>query len=88
MVMESIRLRAIIREDKLKPRIPSKKSWLLGSAALALAVSAPAYAQDAPVTDEDEEATLDVITVTGIRGAIQNSRVRIGESERGRAGLS
>lgn len=71
--MESIRLRAIIREDKLKPRIPSKKSWLLGSAALALAVSAPAYAQDAPVTDEDEEATLDVITVTGIRGSIQNS---------------
>lgn len=57
----------------MKPRILSKKSWLLSSAALALAVSMPVYAQDAEITDEDEEATLDVITVTGIRGSIQNS---------------
>ncbi len=52
----------------------TKKSWLLGSAALALAFSSPAYAQDdAAAEGEDEQATLGVVTVTGIRGSIQNS---------------
>jgi len=57
----------------LKQPFTSKKSWLLGSAALALAASMPAMAQDAPADEEDEQATLDVVTVTGIRGSIQNS---------------
>ncbi len=56
----------------MKLAFTSKKSWLLSTAALALAVSGTAYAQEAPV-EEDEEATLDVVTVTGIRGSIQNS---------------
>ncbi|MEM7458108.1 MAG: TonB-dependent receptor [Pseudomonadota bacterium] len=51
----------------------NKRSWLLGTAALALVASVPAYAQDATDTEEDEQATLDVVTVTGIRGSIQNS---------------
>lgn len=57
----------------MKQPFTSKKSWLLGSAALALAASMPAMAQDAPADEEDEQATLDVVTVTGIRGSIQNS---------------
>ncbi|MEM9054833.1 MAG: hypothetical protein AAGB16_05860, partial [Pseudomonadota bacterium] len=40
---------------------------------MALAIGMPAYAQDAPAEEEDEQATLDVVTVTGIRGSIQNS---------------
>ena len=51
----------------------NKKSWLLGTAALALVASAPVYAQEASEDAEDEQATLDVVTVTGIRGSIQNS---------------
>lgn len=57
----------------MKLRFTSKKSWLLGTAALALAASVPVYAQDAPEEEEDEQATLNVVTVTGIRGSIQNS---------------
>ena len=57
----------------MKQSFASKKSWLLGTAALALAASVPVYAQDAPAEEEDEQATLDVVTVTGIRGSIQNS---------------
>lgn len=57
----------------MKQSFTSKKSWLLGTAALALAASVPVYAQDAPAEEEDEQATLDVVTVTGIRGSIQNS---------------
>lgn len=57
----------------MKPGFSSKKNWLLGTAALALAASVPVHAQDAPDADEDEQATLDVVTVTGIRGSIQNS---------------
>jgi iron complex outermembrane receptor protein len=52
----------------------NKKSWLLGTAALALVASVPVHAQDATADDaEDEQATLDTVTVTGIRGSIQNS---------------
>ncbi|MEO1323586.1 MAG: TonB-dependent receptor [Pseudomonadota bacterium] len=58
----------------MRTPITSTKSWLLGTAALALAASVPVYAQDAAdAVEEDEEATLDVVTVTGIRGSIQNS---------------
>ena len=57
----------------MKQPFTSKKSWLLGTAALALAASVPVHAQDAPTDEEDEQATLDVVTVTGIRGSIQNS---------------
>ena len=60
------------REEQLKPTFKNKRSWLLGTAALALAVSSPAYAQDA-AAEEDETATLDVVKVTGIRGSIQDS---------------
>ena len=48
------------REEQLKPTFKNKRSWLLGTAALALAVSSPAYAQDA-AAEEDETATLDVV---------------------------
>ncbi|NQY99017.1 MAG: TonB-dependent receptor plug domain-containing protein, partial [Henriciella sp.] len=51
----------------------SHRGWLLSTAALTLAASMPAFAQDAPAEEEDEQATLDVVTVTGIRGSIQNS---------------
>ncbi|MCR9078843.1 MAG: TonB-dependent receptor [Hyphomonadaceae bacterium] len=57
----------------MKQTFTSKKSWLLGTAALALAASVPVHAQDAPAEEEDEQATLDVVKVTGIRGSIQNS---------------
>ena len=57
----------------MKTTFTNKKSWLLGTAALALVASVPVYAQDAADEDEDEQATLDVVTVTGIRGSIQNS---------------
>ncbi|MEO1303768.1 MAG: TonB-dependent receptor [Pseudomonadota bacterium] len=57
----------------MRPSFTNKKSWLLGTAALALAASVPVYAQDAATEEEDETATLDVVTVTGIRGSIQNS---------------
>ena len=56
----------------MKPTFTSKRSWLLGTAALALAVSGTAYAQDASADDE-EEAVQDVVIVTGIRGSIANS---------------
>ncbi|MEM9181427.1 MAG: TonB-dependent receptor plug domain-containing protein, partial [Pseudomonadota bacterium] len=57
----------------MKTGFTNKRSWLLGTAALALVASVPAYAQDATDAEEDEQATLDVVTVTGIRGSIQNS---------------
>ena len=57
----------------MKPTFTNKKSWLLGTAALALAASLPVYAQETAAEEEDEQATLDVVTVTGIRGSIQNS---------------
>lgn len=57
----------------MRTAFSNKKSWLLGTAALALATSVPALAQDAPADEEDEVATLDVVTVTGIRGSIENS---------------
>lgn len=57
----------------MKTTFMNKKSWLLGTAALALVASAPVYAQEASEDAEDEQATLDVVTVTGIRGSIQNS---------------
>ena len=70
----AICVRARFREDQLKQSFAGKKSWLLGTAALALAASMPAIAQDqTAASDEDEQATLDVVTVTGIRGSIQNS---------------
>ena len=56
----------------MKQNFTSKRSWLLGTAALALAVSGTAYAQDASGEDEDE-AVQDVVIVTGIRGSIANS---------------
>lgn len=46
------------------------KAALIGSVALPLA--GLSYAQEAPVT-EDEEATMDVVTVTGSRATIQNT---------------
>ena len=61
------------REELLKTTFTNKKSWLLGTAALALVASAPVYAQETSEDAEDEQATLDVVTVTGIRGSIQNS---------------
>ncbi|MEM9938923.1 MAG: TonB-dependent receptor [Pseudomonadota bacterium] len=57
----------------MKPAYYTRKSLLLSTAALALAISSPALAQDVASVEEDEEATLDVVTVTGIRGSIQNS---------------
>ncbi|MEM7329412.1 MAG: TonB-dependent receptor [Pseudomonadota bacterium] len=57
----------------MKTGFTNKRSWLLGTAALALVASVPAYAQDSTDAEEDEQATLDVVTVTGIRGSIQNS---------------
>ncbi|MEO0550392.1 MAG: TonB-dependent receptor [Pseudomonadota bacterium] len=57
----------------MKPAYYTRKSLLLSTAALALAISSPALAQDVASAEEDEEATLDVVTVTGIRGSIQNS---------------
>ncbi|MDJ0921331.1 MAG: TonB-dependent receptor [Henriciella sp.] len=57
----------------MKPAFYTKKSLLLSTAALALAISGPAAAQEVSNVEEDEEATLDVVTVTGIRGSIQNS---------------
>ena len=57
----------------MKQSFTNKKSWLLGTAALALATSMPVCAQDNAAEEEDEQATLDVVTVTGIRGSIQNS---------------
>jgi len=56
----------------MKQNFTSKRSWLLGTAALALAVSGTAYGQDATGDDEDE-AVQDVVIVTGIRGSIANS---------------
>lgn len=46
------------------------KALLLGSVAVPLA--GMSFAQEAPVT-EDEEATMDVVTVTGSRATIQNT---------------
>ena len=57
----------------MKTQFKSQKTWLLGTAALALAASMPVYAQETADVEEDETATLDVVTVTGIRGSIQNS---------------
>ncbi len=57
----------------MKTHFKSQKTWLLGTAALALAASVPVYAQDAADAEEDETATMDVVTVTGIRSSIQNS---------------
>ncbi|MEL6862004.1 MAG: TonB-dependent receptor plug domain-containing protein, partial [Pseudomonadota bacterium] len=57
----------------MKTYFKSQKTWLLGTAALALAASVPVYAQDAVDAEEDETATMDVVTVTGIRSSIQNS---------------
>ncbi len=57
----------------MKTHHKSHRAFLLGTAAFALALSYPASAQDAPAAEEDETATLDVVTVTGIRGSIQNS---------------
>jgi len=48
----------------------SHKAFLLGTAALSLALSGQALAQD---TSDDEEAASDVIVVKGIRGSITNS---------------
>lgn len=55
----------------MKQNFTSKRSWLLGTAAIALAVSPMAYAQDEAA--DDEEAVMDSVTVTGIRGSIANS---------------
>ncbi len=49
------------------------KRRLLGTAALALALATPAMAQDEATESVDEVARQDVVTVTGIRGSIQNS---------------
>ena len=65
----------------MKTRQKSNRTYLMASAAtgLALLVSAPAFAQETdepavPVAaDEDDEARLDVVTVSGIRGSITNS---------------
>lgn len=73
MAASAICVRARFREEELKQSFVSKKSWLLGTAALALAATMPAIAQDTATDEEDEQATLDVVTVTGIRGSIQNS---------------
>lgn len=56
----------------MKTTFTNKRSWLLGTAALALVAGTPAIAQDG-ADEEDEVATLDTVTVTGIRGSIQNS---------------
>lgn len=73
MAASAICVRARFREEELKQSFVSKKSWLLGTAALALAATMPAIAQGTATDEEDEQATLDVVTVTGIRGSIQNS---------------
>ena len=56
----------------MKPIFTSKRGWLLSTAALAIACAGTAYGQEVEA-DDDEEIVQDVITVTGIRGSIQNS---------------
>jgi len=57
----------------LRHSFTSKRRWLLGTAALAVAISGSAFAQDAADEDEDETVTMDTVEITGIRGSIGNS---------------
>lgn len=71
-----------LREEILDHTSKTLKKYLMGGAAtglvMAFGFAGPVYAQEAPVetaaeTAEDEDAVLGVVTITGIRGSIQNS---------------
>ena len=72
-----------LREEILDHTSKTLKKYLMGGAAtglvMAFGFTGPVYAQEAPVetaaaeTAEDEDAVLGVVTITGIRGSIQNS---------------